>query len=534
MPTTATLDDSTFPKPSAPLGLLPEHGAENFPDARFVADLPWSIYDGTVDTFGGFAAAVAHVADRLWAGGIRADDTVVVLHRNHIEVEAILFAISRIGAVPALLTPAMEPAELLESLAKLAQPKLLVDTVGATRLDGYRHAVSFLTTDVLAWQRPQGGLDARVLDTSDTHQTNPRDPKSAFAILHSSGTTGTPKLISHSAESLFGMVAPMIVIFKSQYGNGDLNAKYLSYVHSRTCAGTLASLETGLPMVSLTDPSPANVARMVTDLPITALETHPNVFIHWEGLAASPDRPFRDIQRFISTFDAIHPRTVRTLLASSDRPDAHYLQAYGQTESGPVCLRIVTRDDAAAYSPRNVGFPGLGIEIRITDAAGSSVAVGRPGAIETKTPGRMLGYVGSPQPATDGEWWPMGDVGRIAEDGSLELLDRAIDHVDGDDSLLETEDALLDRLPDLAELVLLGAVAGEYVAVAAPKHGATGDEAELRSAAADLGVRVDKIHFWPWEALPLTGSFKVRRGVLRAILETRAALQSTATSEELS
>ena len=70
----------------------------------------------------------------------------------------------------------------------------------------------------------------------------------------------------------------------------------------------------------------------------------------------------------------------------------------------------------------------------------------------------------------------MGDIGRINPDGSLELLDRLVDHAEGTDSFLEVEDAVLDRLPELIELVMLKEVGGhDVVAVACPRDGETLD-----------------------------------------------------------
>jgi acyl-coenzyme A synthetase/AMP-(fatty) acid ligase len=209
-------------------------------------------------------------------------------------------------------------------------------------------------------------------------------------------------------------------------------------------------------------------------------------------------------------------------MEASDRPDVHYLQAYGQTESGPVCLRIITRAEMAGYSPRNVGYSGGGIQIRIVDGDGKEVPQGTAGHIETLSPGRMRGYVGGPEMIPDTEWWPMGDIGRFAADGSLELLDRVVEHVDGQDSLLEKEDQLLERLPELVELVLVKNEDGsEVFAVACPRDGATPSVERFQAAAEEVGLGRIPVRFWEWEALPITGSYKVRRGVLRQRLASR-------------
>jgi acyl-coenzyme A synthetase/AMP-(fatty) acid ligase len=207
----------------------------------------------------------------------------------------------------------------------------------------------------------------------------------------------------------------------------------------------------------------------------------------------------------------MHPRTIRALLASSDRPDAHYLQGYGQTETGPVSLQIVAASAAARYEGRNVGFSAGGAQLRVVDATGQPVPSGEIGHIESRSPGRMRGYIGGQPMPPDDDWWPMGDLGRMMPDGSLELLDRIVDHADGVESMLVAEDRLLDRFPELVEVVLVNVDGARLTAIACPAPGHLLDAARFLDAARELGLGPLRLHVWPWESMPLTGSYKVRR-----------------------
>ncbi len=527
MPSTVDLNTDVLAtlQPSAPFGAMPGLAADKFPDAPFLTDGVWPIADRTVSTAAELAGVVEDFADRLWAAGVRAGDVIAVVQRNHVEVEAAMCAIGKIGALPALLHPSMDPGEMLECLARLGTAHVLVDTVGLGHLNGVENALRSLAARVICWSETDKDWVVPAVERGH-HVARPRRDDEWFVITHSSGTTGTPKLAAHSTRSLFGMVAPNVMIMRAQYDHHDLSAKHLSWVHARTIAGMLATLETGTPALAITDPRPAHVKDVLLRHRPTALETHPNIFIQWEVLADDPDRPLASVERFVSTFDAMHPRTVRTLLAGSDKPGAHYLQAYGQTESGPVTLGIIGRDQAPTYSPRNVGYTGPGYEARVVGPAGDPLPVGEIGHLQTRSRGRMRGYVGAEGPMiADDEWWPMGDVGRLLPDGAVELLDRVIDHIDGTDSLLEVEDTLLDRLPELVELVLVRTrEGGGLVAIACPRAGSDCSAERFDKAVAELGIREPiPVRFWDWEALPLTGSYKVRRGVLRRRLAAWAA-----------
>jgi acyl-CoA synthetase (AMP-forming)/AMP-acid ligase II len=51
--------------------------------------------------------------------------------------------------------------------------------------------------------------------------------------------------------------------------------------------------------------------------------------------------------------------------------------------------------------------------------------------------------------------------------------------------------------------------------VACPAPGAGLDVRRFQEVAGDLGLGPVPVHVWPWESLPLTGSYKVRRLQLR-------------------
>ncbi len=528
---------------TAPLGELPDLAAARHGNTPFLSDLPWTAYGRPVTDIAGFAAATRDYADRFWAAGVRAGATVAVVQRNHIEVQALACGLSRIGALPVLLSVGIEPGELVECLARLDDPYVVVDQAGARRLRDQRDAVTGLARRV-CYLTPAGGPEAAgepvwAAPTAErsAHQPRPRDDDEWAVVTHTSGTTDVPKLAAHSTRSLYGVVATQIraqTLVSRQYGDVALSAKHLSFVHARTCSIVLAFLEVATPILAIADPRPAPVRDLLRKHRADSIETHPNIFIQWEPVASDPSRPFGQVRRFVSTFDAIHPRTVRILLDGSDQPDAYYIQAYGQTETGAVTMRQVGRAEVAGYRPRDVGGTVPGARVRVVDGSGQPVPPDQPGMIESWTPGRFRGYIGQPPAPANGDWWPMGDVGRLSAGGTLMLLDRLIDQAEGTDSVLELEDELLDQLPELVEFVLLKEV-GDHplLAVACPRDGGI-DTSRVTGAMARAGLGAVPLRVMPWESMPLTGSYKVRRRVLRARLtaapDAGAAVMSQARS----
>ncbi|MFI0980734.1 AMP-binding protein [Streptomyces sp. NPDC021093] len=460
-----------------------------------------------------FAVVVADYADRLWAAGVRPGAVVALVKPNHFDIQAIQCAVVRIGALPALLSVQMEPADLVRCLEDLQQPHLVTDAEGAALLRPWQDQLDKCVTRVLlltadaVWA---GGVP--LVDTAP-HRVTRRAGTDPVLVTHSSGTTGKPKLLVHTVDSLFAHVAPQIGVVQSLSYSGT-SAKCLSFVHVRMSSGLLTVLHTGLPFLGISSPEQGAVSEALLRHRPETLEAQPNMFLRWEPLARETPNPFSSVGRFISSFDALHPRTLRTLLEASDHPNPTFVQAYGQTETGPVTLLVTTRADVrepGRLDSRDVGAAFPGMEIRIVDDAGAELPVGTPGHIEVRTPARaesMLGH--APLPGRD-TWWPMRDIGMLRPDGHLELYDRQVDQVPGVPSTLRAEDVLLDELPELAEVVITSRD-GAVAVVAATADGRPLEEERRRRALDRAGLPQDtRVDHRRWEELPFTGTMKVRR-----------------------
>ncbi|MEU9980233.1 class I adenylate-forming enzyme family protein [Streptomyces sp. NPDC050856] len=496
--------------------------AERHPGTPLVADAEWAGTGKEVLDHAGLARFVGDFADRLWTAGVRPGTRVAVVKRDHIDVQALAAAAVRIGAVPALLSGRLDVQDVLALLDRLDEPVLLTDAYGAGRLAPVRAEVSRLTASAwsvdgtrTAWIRP--------LAAGEEHRPH-RNPDGAEAIItHSSGTTGLPKLIAQSTASLHAHAVPTLRVAQRTGPQTEFSLRCISPTHTRASSALLGNLVMGTPLVAVADPGTAHVRELLLTHRPVSVESHPNLFLLWESLTEDPDRPFAQVRRFVSTFDAIHPRTVRALLNASDQPDAVYLQGYGQTETGPTTLRVITRADLDGVSGRNVGSPIPGVsEVRVTGEDGEPVPPGTAGTIEVRTEGLSLGYVGGAAPPRDG-WWSMQDVGRLLENGELELLDRVVDRADGVASLLEAEDALLEALPPLCEVVLVKPEGDSLAAVVCVRDGSPLDREAWDRAAGRLGLAGVPVHETRWEDIPFTGSWKVRRRLLARSLAGRPA-----------
>ncbi|MFF5369226.1 class I adenylate-forming enzyme family protein [Streptomyces sp. NPDC013187] len=456
------------------------------------------------------AEVVEELSGRLWEAGVRPSEQVVVHKADNVDIMLLTCAVSRIGAVPVLLSPALAPEVAGQLLARLRQPWLVTD---AATLDGLR--------DVAL-----SGLVRRTLSVDDAPRAEPLakytgaeppppvrlHPREPALITHSSGTTGVPKLAVHCARTMWNRLVPQQVMGRPT--RGETAALHMSFVHSRFYHLLGVLLHFGSPLVLITDPDPAAVGPLLVRHRPGIVETHPNTFVLWEELAGAPGAPLSRVRSYGSTFDAIHPRTVRRLLDASRRRTPWLIQLYGQSETGPVAFQVVTRRSAARADGRRVGFgiPGF-TRVRVTDAEGARVPPGTPGRIEARTRGRILTYLGMPdrygRQLTDG-WWEMGDMGYRNRLGALYLIDREVDRIDAVHSNLEVEDALMSRLEELREVVIVPGADREPVPVVCVRGERPLDPERWRRATAGLPPMAEPRQ-WRFEELPMTATWKVKR-----------------------
>lgn len=497
--------------PIADLGLLPEGAAGHYGDTILRADTPWASASSDPGTVSDFAAVVAGYADRLWGAGVRPGMVVAVVKSNHFDIQALQCAIVRIGGLPALLSARMEPGELLDCLKELEQPCLLVDAEGAAVLHPHQDQLGALVSGVFTLTPGDSLAGAAELGEPAAHKVSRRAGGDPTLITHSSGTTGKPKLVVHTVDSLFAHAAPQIQVVQA-YDRAAISAKCLSFAHVRTSSALLSALNVGIPFLAITSASLAPVRQALLRYRPASLEAQPNMFLRWEALARETPNPFSPVGRYITSFDAVHPRTLRILLEASDHPDPTFIQAYGQTETGPVTLLMVRRSSLRELNSRDVGgaIPGM-TEVRVVDDAGSVLPAGTPGHIEVRTPARVESVITrAPLPGRD-TWWPMADIGVLRPDGHVELYDRQVDQIPGVPSTLRAEDILLGELPELAEVVIIP-VDGSPVAVAATVHGEPVAADLWQSALHKAGLPENtKVEYRPLEDFPVTGTIKVRR-----------------------
>jgi long-chain acyl-CoA synthetase len=198
------------------------------------------------------------------------------------------------------------------------------------------------------------------------------------------------------------------------------------------------------------------------------------------------------------------------------------LEGDGPTECSPVtCVNPV----AGPRKAGSVGPPIPGVEMRIADAGGRTLADGAHGEVCVRGPNVMRGYWGLPQEtnaAFFADWFRTGDLGWRDADGYFYLADRIKDLIitNGMNIYPRVVEEVLYQHPDVAEAAVVAEphpLHGELpIAHVVAKPGAILDPAALRDwCRARLGRHEVPRRILVRDALPRNAAGKILKRELR-------------------
>lgn len=429
-----------------------EEAAKRFPDTPIYFDkqLPAFPELNLETTYMKANESVINKANQLREIGIKKGNKVVIYKSANFDSYLLAVAVSYIGAIPAMLSYHL-PAEIMDVLSmRLDLPWFICDA----ETDEKCQQMENISSEKLIHINKL--IDIEITKNYPQEELQPNE---ISYLTHTSGTTGIPKLIAHSANSMGWRTKYQREIFSRIDNQKGLLAFHISPVHSRFNIGVSSLMSMGFPFLPIASIKKENIEKVMKKHQPYAFETHPNDFVQLAITAKQNPEAFHSIKYLHSTFDAINKDTMATFLKCSKHEEPIFLQIYGQSECGPMILKAHTRESIKSLNAREmgVGLPGL-TEARVVAQDGSVAPANVSGNIHFNSKGRALTYFKEDarfQENVYGEWWDTGDYGVMDENGVLFLLDRQVDLIENIESNLAIEDILLDQHGFLDEVVII-------------------------------------------------------------------------------
>jgi acyl-CoA synthetase (AMP-forming)/AMP-acid ligase II len=510
------------------IGGMLELAARRAPDHVALRDGPDS------RTYGQWNERSTRLANALLAQGLQAGDRVGAWFEDCLEYLELYGAIAKAGLIIVPVNRRLTPTEASYQLEQSGAVALifsasLQEVVGSLELpEAIRVLVAVGDSDTEA-------LDfERLIADGSPIPPPPPDEDSVFMICYTSGTTGFPKgaMLTHrnakngARTQMVGLRVPSNGV-SIHTASLSFPATVTSHVLTHLYAGGTTVLLGKFDVERLIHTVEENRATF-TYVPSPALD-------EFTELAARDPSRWSTLRAILHAGSKVAPSALQRF---GDVIGERYLEAWGMTEISGVLAATTTVidyrerwDDPTFYA--RVGRPVPDVIVRLVDDDrndlphdGTTV-----GELVVKSSSTMAGYYGKPEATAkalvDG-WYYTGDLGSIAPDGMVGIVDRRHDMiVSGGMNVYPAEIELalrgLDGIADCA------VVAGPHerwgqtpVAVVVAKPDAElSEEGIIEYSRAHLASYKKPTRVLFIDELPRTTSGKVQRGVLRDLVAAK-------------
>ncbi|HEX4721916.1 MAG TPA: class I adenylate-forming enzyme family protein [Pseudonocardiaceae bacterium] len=530
----------------AQLAADPDLGAGNvlttLVERGFGLDKPTFTFDTDVDGLipAWQALTVAELDERVRARaatlhrlGIGRADPVAVLVTTAADTVLNFYALVRLGAIPALVNPRV-PTELVALyLSRLQAEALIADADRRVALEGHDFGIAKV-------------IDAETLGASDPadapapYRHYSQDP---VAITHSSGTTGVPKAVVHSHESLFAAVKHKLRMPMAQGTERMLNALPAPHVATLIVINQALTHQTELLGLSVqTGPSIVDTIERWQPSCVFGFATT------WADLAKQDltKRDIGSVAMWFNTGDCAHEAHIRRLVVLGHRVVATkegrvrqsgsvFIDGLGSSEMGHSHFFITHTRDTDRYG-RCVGRPYSFCDLKVFDPDGNELPNYEVGELGTQSPTLALGYWNNSaqmfRTRLQG-YFLTGDLVYRDDAGYYYHMDRLVDSVDlGDGKRLYTamsEERILAACPDVVDCTVSAVheddkIVTDVMLQLTADADPAADRTDRIMAALDdyVAATVRKIEVVPDDAIPLGPTGKVRKFRLRQ-LQTQEA-----------
>ncbi|MBO0804523.1 MAG: acyl--CoA ligase [Nocardiopsaceae bacterium] len=431
-------------------------------------DGSWQAPDGSrpeVLTLGELHEVVEVYAGWYHARGVRPRDPVAILTYSSTEFAINFLALTSLGAIPSFVNGNLRPEIAREYVRRQGAVGALTDQAHDTVLATSQAelGLGFCVTAAGIQAGGRGPLPAGY--PYSHHDTDP------IIISHSSGTTGMPKPVPHTHQTLL-----YAQLHRLKLSVGSAMGRLLVAMpgsHNASMSVMLFGFLLRSPVLLLSSQRGDDVLdAMESFRPSTVF-----AFAGTYGEMAVQDLSARDlssVEAWYNTGDAAHEAHVRALIALGSHETVGrdlkrhrvegsvFTDGLGSSETGYSLFHNGHRPGSSSFG-RCIGKPMSFVEAAVLAEDGTPLPPGEPGRIGVRSPTLTPGYWNDSlmfYRLRLGGYWLTGDLGYRDADGRFYHLDRAPDAIRTAAGVVfstRTEELLLRELPGLDDCTVVAA-----------------------------------------------------------------------------
>jgi len=402
--------------------------------------------------------ALANRCSHVMSGlGLQPGDRAALLMQNCVEFVALFYAAAKLGIVVVPLNTRLTPSELSFILSDSGASLMFYGAECAELAEGIKvnkdHPLGIET-----WIRVHAGsgndqsLDDLLAKAPDTEPEAVAGGDENLFIMYTSGTTGLPKGVVHTHETISWAALSWVTTMDVRYKDRQLLP--LPMFHVAALTSLISASIGGGTTVSMPNFDPMTVWSLIKEERVTTGGSVPAIL---NFMRQVPDFATFDSEHFRCFITGAAPMPKALIEIYNDK-NMQVVQGYALTETGGGGTFLL--NEYALSKIGSAGAPAMFAEVRVRDSEGNISARGT-GEVVIKAPFVMKEYWNRPDAtaeAFDNGWFRTGDIAEIDEDGFIFIKDRIKDMIiSGGENIYPAEiENVIIAHPAISEVAVIG------------------------------------------------------------------------------
>jgi O-succinylbenzoate-CoA ligase len=456
-------------------------------------------------------------ANLLTSLGIRAGDRVALLMPNSVEFCCLFYGAAKIGAVAVPLNTRLAAPEVDFILSDSGSKVVIYGEASATVVDAIK-AETDSTCTVSDWVPAGGSIDSlgeRLEAAAAKEPTGEYGGADNLFIMYTSGTTGNPKGVVHTHDSVHSAASSWCSTIDVRYQDRLLLP--LPMFHVAALTTVIFCAMRGASLISMPQFDAMKVWSLIVDERVSIGGAVPAILNFMRQVPQFAELNAPDFRYFI-TGGAPMPEALIKMYAAKN---IEVVQGYALTESCGGGTLLLSED--ALRKAGSAGRATMFTDVRVRGDDGVISERGE-GEVVIKSDILLKEYWNRPDAtrgAFDNGWFRTGDIGEIDDEGYLYIKDRLKDMIiSGGENIYPAEiESVIIGIPGVSEVAVIGLADEKWGEIACAIVVADQSEVSEQHIVEFCGTRLaryklpKKVIFA--EAIPHNPTGKILKRVLR-------------------